>query len=100
MQPDRGEMALSIGEAEWSWLKPHLERGGVILVDDSLDLVDTALKMAADDADVIQRFVADGKIGKPSLAQLKRWDAELHKRFAILIVSPYVLIQERMPLYH
>ena len=94
------DLALSIEEAEWSWLRPHLERGGLILVDDSLDLADTAMHVAADDMAVIQHLVEMGKLGKPNLHQLRAWDAELHKRFAMLIVSPYVLIQERMPLYH
>jgi hypothetical protein len=98
--PKKEELALSISEAEWSWLRAHLERGGVILVDDSLDLADTALKVANDNTEIIQHLVDEGKLGKPNLSQLRLWDADEHKRFAMLIVSPYVLIQERIPLYH
>ncbi len=100
MIPKREELALSISEAEWSWLRVHMERGGVILVDDSLDLADTALKVANDNTEIIQQLVNEGKIGKPNLSQLRTWDADKHKRFAMLIVSPFVLIQERIPLYH
>jgi hypothetical protein len=98
--PNKEELGLSIGEAEWSWLKPHLERGGLILVDDSLDLADTALKVASDNTETIQHLVDEGKLGKPNVSQLRLWDSDTHKRFAILVVSPYVLIQERMPVYH
>jgi len=98
--PKREELALSISEAEWSWLRVHMERGGVILVDDSLDLADTAMKVANDNTEIIQQLVNEGKIGKPNLSQLRMWDADKNKRFAMLIVSPFVLIQERIPLYH
>ncbi|NVN91480.1 MAG: DUF2288 domain-containing protein [Desulfuromonadales bacterium] len=100
MLPRKEELGLSIGEAAWSWLKPHLERGGLILVDDSLDLAETALKVASENTETIQQLVDEGKLGKPNLSQLRQWDADTHKRFAILIVSPYVLIQERMPVFH
>lgn len=100
MLPSREELALTIDEAEWSLLRMHLERGRLILVDDSLDLADTALKVAADDSESVQHLLTIGKLGAPSLSQLRAWDADTHKRFAMLIVSPYVLIQERMPVFH
>ncbi len=100
MIPSREELALSVDEAEWDCLRAHLERGGVILVDDSLDLVETAVKMAGDDAARIKEWITSGKIGKPSEAQIHSWNEDRQKKFAMLIVSPYVLIQERLPIYH
>lgn len=100
MLPKREELVLAIDEARWSWLRAHMERGGLILVADSLDLADTALKVASDDNEAVQILVDNGKIGKPTLSQVRAWDADTQKRFAMLIVSPYVLIQERMPLFH
>ena len=38
------DLALTIDETEWSWLRPQLEQGGLILVNDSLDLAEAALK--------------------------------------------------------
>ena len=98
--PLKEELALTIDEAEWSLLKMHLERGRLVLVDDSLDLADTALKVAADDTESVQHLLTIGKLGAPSQSKLKAWDADVHKRFAMLIVSPYVLIQERVPVFH
>lgn len=100
MIPNKEELALAIDETEWSFLKAHLERGGLILVDDSLDLADTALKVASDDIEVIQQLVETGKIGKPSEAKIKSWDDNKLKKFAMLIVSPYVLFQEKVPTFH
>ena len=94
------DLALTIDETEWSWLRAHLERGGLILVDDSLDLAVAALMVAADDIDVIEQWVSAGKLGKPSETQILHWNEEKQKKFAMLIVSPYVLIQERLPTFH
>ena len=100
MTPSKEELALSVDEAEWGWLRAHLERGGLVLVDDSLDLADAAFKVAEDDADAIEQWVRAGRIGKPSESQIKSWNSDQHKKCAMLIVSPFVLIQERMPTFH
>lgn len=100
MLENREELALSIDEAEWDWLRAHLERGGLILVDDSINLADAALKVAGDDVETIEKWIHSGRIGKPSESQIHSWDAEKHKKFAMLIVSPYVLIQEKTPTFH
>jgi hypothetical protein len=100
MIPNKEELAMRIDEAEWSWLRAHLERGGVILVDDNIDLADAALRVAEDDAETIEQWITSGRIGKPSESQIHAWDTDKHKKFAMLIISPYVLIQEKSPTYH
>jgi hypothetical protein len=100
MLPSKEELALTIDEAEWDMLRAHLHRGGLILVDDSLDLADTAHKVAADDVESIQHMMENGMIGKPTDAKIRSWEENIHKKFAMLIVSPYVLFQEKMPTFH
>jgi hypothetical protein len=100
MLPSKEEMALTIDEADWSCLRAHLQRGGLILVDDALDLADTAHKVAVDDIEIIQQLVEQGMIGKPSDEKIRSWEENLSKKFAMLIVSPYVLFQEKMPTFH
>jgi hypothetical protein len=100
MIPKKEELELTIDESEWSWLRPHLERDALILVDESLDLADAALKLAADDSECIETWIRDRKIGKPSDSQVLQWNEDKIKRFAMLIVSPFVLIQERPLTFH
>lgn len=100
MLPSREELALTIDEADWSCLRAHLGRGGLILVNDSLDLADTAHKVAADDIEEIQQLVENGMIGKPSESKIRSWEADMQRKFAMLIVSPYILFQEKMPTFH
>ena len=100
MLPSKEEMALTIDETDWSSLRAHLNRGGLILVDDTLDLAETAHKVAADDIELIQQLVENGLIGKPPDSKIRSWEEDKHKKFAMLIVSPYVLFQEKMPTFH
>ncbi len=100
MLPSKEELALTIDEAEWSCLRAHLNRGGLILVDDALDLADTARKVAADDIKIITELVEKGMLGKPSDSKIRLWEEDRQKKFAMLIVSPYVLFQEKMPTFH
>jgi len=100
MLPSKEEMALTIDEADWSSLRAHLNRGGLILVDDSLDLADTALKVAADDIPIIQHLLEIGMIGKPSESKIRTWEENVNKKFSMLIVSPYVLFQEKTLTFH
>ena len=100
MTATKEDLALTIDETEWSWLRAHLERGGLILVNDSLDLAEAGLKVAADDVAAIEQWISAGKLGKPTEIQIRHWNEEKQKKFAMLIVSPYVLIQERLPTFH
>jgi hypothetical protein len=100
MNSSKEDLALTIDESEWIWLRAHLERGGLILVDDSLDLADAALRVSEDDTTIIEQWITAGKLGKPSEKQIQLWNVDKSKKFSMLIVSPYVLIQERLPTFH
>ena len=100
MMPTREELAVNVDEAEWNWLRAHLERGGLIVVAKDLDIVDAGLGIAADDTAAISGWIVGGKLAKPSAAEIAAWDGNRQKRFLSLIVSPYVLIQEKPPVMH
>lgn len=90
----REELTQQIDVAEWGWLRAHLERGGLIMVSPDLDLVETALVLAANETDKVQAWIDAGKLAKPSITQIQNWDQDQGKRFKTLIVSPFVLVQE------
>lgn len=100
MKTTREELALTVDEAAWNWLRAHLERGGLIVVARDLDIVDVGVKIAADDSASIGGWIAGGKLAKPSAGQIADWGREKEKRFLCLIVSPYVLIQEKQDPLH
>lgn len=88
------ELALNIDEAEWSWLKPHLDRDALITVASVLDLAEAGERIAANDSHTVSAWITAAKVGKPTDEEIKKWNDEPGKKFLILIVSPYVLIQE------
>ena len=90
----REELALNIDEAQWQWLKPHLERGTLITVAAALDLSEAGERIAADDAETLTAWISAGKVGRPTLEDIGAWNNEPGKKFLTLIISPFVLIQE------
>lgn len=95
MTVSKEEIAVSVDVAEWSWLRAHLERGGLIVIDVNLDLAEVASQISNNDSETIERLIITGGIKKPSVDQLARWDSQPTKLFTISIVSPYVIIQEQ-----
>lgn len=95
MTANKEEISVSVDVAEWSWLRAHLERDGLIVIDVNLALADIARKISNNDSEAIERLIVTGDISKPSVNQLELWDSQPKKLFNISIVSPYVLIQEQ-----
>jgi hypothetical protein len=86
------ELALTIDEAEWQWIKPHCERGALITVERGLELAEAGFRIAADDAATVGTWIAEGLIAKPTSEEIEAWDREPARRFPLLIISPYVLM--------
>jgi hypothetical protein len=101
MTPTRENLALSVDEAEWGWLRGHLERDGLVVVGPNLDLVEAGLKITLDDTAAIEGWIREQRLTKPTAEQVADWDRQRGKRFLILIVSPFVLIKEEPgTIYH
>jgi hypothetical protein len=84
-----------IEDVEWHWLRPHLGRGALIIVAPDLDLADAAARISADDTVQVGAWIAAGRLTKPTHEQIADWDEEPTRTFRMLIVQPYVLIQDR-----
>lgn len=94
MQDLKAELTASVDEAEWQWLLPHLSRDSVIVVTPELNIVDVGVAIANNNVPLVQNWISQELIRKPSLNQMADWQANLSKRFHALIVQPFVLIQE------
>lgn len=96
MSVTKEELATKIDATDWHSLRAHLERGGVVVVDPLLDLAEVGVAVAEDDVKSVERWLSSGLIAKPSAQQIQSWDAERGKDFLCLIISPYVLAQEKL----
>ncbi len=82
---------------EWHWLRPHLERDALILVAPDLSLEEAAARIAADDTATVGGWIAEGRLVKPTAAQIEAWNGDPARPFATLIVQPFVLAREINP---
>lgn len=90
----RAELAEAVDQAEWDWLKPHVQREVVVVVSSCLDLIDVGVAIANDNVTSIQHWIGEQLIAKPSVEQMAVWNSDRTIRFNALIVQPYVLVQE------
>lgn len=90
----RTELSETIDVAEWEWLMPHVKRDAVIVISLDLDLLDVGEAIANDNIPLVQRWIDEELISKPSNEQLGLWNSNQQQRFNTLIIQPYVLVQE------
>lgn len=81
----------------WQELLRYFAGGFVIVVDDSLDLVDVAARFAIDDKVMVAQWLDDGKISKVNDAQATAW-LEADAMLWAVVTRPWVLVQENKTL--
>ncbi|HEY9689899.1 MAG TPA: DUF2288 domain-containing protein [Coleofasciculaceae cyanobacterium] len=93
----RSSLAELIDLAEWEWLKPHVGRDAVIVVTPDLDLTEVGEALTNDNTAVVQRWIDEQAIAKPSQAELTEWDRSGTAKFTAMIVAPFVLVKLIQP---
>ncbi|WOD37984.1 DUF2288 domain-containing protein [Nodosilinea sp. E11] len=88
------ELSEMVAPADWAWISPHANRGAVVVIDPSLDLVEVGVAIATDNTTAVNHWIAEDLITKPSPFQLEIWDQTAKKQFQSLIVQPFVLVQD------
>lgn len=86
----------TLDEAEWEWLKPHHERGGLLILAHGLDLLDVAFRIAMDDKTAVATWLDSGELKRPTSEQAELWDKTPARKFMTVVVQPYVLAQEQL----
>ena len=95
MEDLKKQLAENLDEATWEWLMPHVERDVLVIVVPELDLLEVGEAIASDNVNFVQRWIGEQQMTKPSPEQIAEWNENRAKKFNALIVSPYVLIQEK-----
>lgn len=94
MQEIKNQLEEELADIEWKDLMPHAQRDAVIIVNESLNLVDVGLAIASDNVIEVQNWIARGMIQKPSSEQLSNWNIKPDRKFTALIVQPFVLVAQ------
>jgi len=76
--------------ATWEMLKPHLKRGALVEIHESLDLVEVCMAVAQDKAEIIKDWMDKGLVKN---VDEKYFSEQEGLKFKFLILSPYVLMQ-------
>jgi hypothetical protein len=89
----QNQLAEELAAVEWRDLIAHAQRDALIVVDESLNLLDVGNAIALDRVPMVESWIALKLIFKPTSAELSDWNATPDKLFNTLIVQPFVLIQ-------
>ena len=89
----RARLEKEIHRVDWKPLGPHARRGGLILVDAQLGLLEVAIAVAVDDSAQVRRWMEAGQLSRPTSEQIDAWSEETEERFTVAIVQPYVFVQ-------
>lgn len=94
MSKDANETALGAEIVTWQWLRPHQQRDALWVVAAALDLETVGAALARDDATAARAWLADGSLCKPDKLQLDSWESNPLHPLSMLIVQPFVLVQD------
>ena len=89
----RAKLNLETAQLQWSELERHFARGDVVKVAIGTDLVDAALHVAENRTDIVQAWLADGRIARADMTDAEDWHAR-QPLFWAVVVAPWVLVQE------
>ncbi len=92
MSDFKQQLQEQIAEINWQDLKPHAQRDALIIVDENLDLVEVGCAVANDQTNLVQNWISEQLIQKPTVQQLSIWNENPNKKFKTIIVQPFVLI--------
>jgi len=83
-----------VADISWQELQPHAKRDAIIVIKEGLDLSEVAVAIAEDNTDVVQGWIGEQSVAKPSAEQLTDWNQNPQKQFVALIVQPFVVVKE------
>jgi hypothetical protein len=86
------QLSEQLADSEWTDLIPHAKRDALIVVNDSLDMLEVAEAIAKDNVMLVQQWISQQLIHKPSAEELNLWNDNPTQTFSTLIVQPFVLI--------
>jgi hypothetical protein len=90
---EKAKLNLETAQVAWTELQRFFAQGSVIWVDESLDMIDVAHRVAQDDRSAIKTWMNKGVLAQVTDEQAKRWLAGDTWLWSV-VVRPLVLVQE------
>jgi hypothetical protein len=89
----RAKLEETIGPVFYSDLRAHIVRGGLLIVDPALLLIDAGLAIATDDSTRVAQWIEKGWLRRPSEAEVASWSQNPERKWLAIVVQPYALAQ-------
>lgn len=87
------KLNMETSQIAWQELLRYFAGGFVIVVDDTLDLVEVAARFSIDDKTAVEQWLNEDKLAKVSDAQAAAWlDADA--LLWAVVARPWVLVQQ------
>lgn len=86
------QLSEQLADIQWNDLKPHAGRDALIVVTESLNIIEVGEAIAQDNVALVQQWISQQLIYKPSAEQLMTWNNNPQQAFSTLIVQPFVLV--------
>ena len=97
MSSDRDDLkkkiASELGTADWRLLASHAKSASLIVVDQTLDLLDVALAVAANETDRVSPWIEQGFLTKLDDASQATLAETPSAYFQFVVIAPFVLAQ-------
>lgn len=90
----RQELTDSSGVVMFDDLAAHLERDAVFIAAPQIHLIECAVAIALDQAEIVAGWAESGFLRKPSKKERESWPAETERRWRAVVVRPFVIIQD------
>jgi hypothetical protein len=91
----RAKLTEESGRLGWTELQRHFARGSVIKVAADLDLLEVALAVAMDRREVVENWIAAGRISHAADIDAIAWHAR-NAHFQAVVAAPWVLVREEV----
>jgi hypothetical protein len=89
----RGRLRTEVMSSYWEDLAPHQARGALLLLAPSVDLLEVAEAMAADDSARVAGWLKGGQLARVTAAEAETLEGTEDLRFQFVVVQPWVLAQ-------
>ncbi len=90
----KAKLNLETSQIAWHDLQTYFARGHVVKVAPSLDLLDVAVELTADNRALFEEWLAADLVGEVSPALAQNWYDHNTELWAV-VVAPWVLVQDR-----
>lgn len=92
----KAKLNLETAQVAWTELQRFFAQGSVIWLDDSLDLIEVAHSIAADDSLTIKAWMKSGRLEQVSDDRAQQW-LEQDTWLWSVVVRPLILVQNIKP---